>query len=511
MCGLITLFGRVAQDSQRLQKMSEALKHRGPDGTRFWSDSDHLLAMAHARLSIIDLELGWQPLHDKTSGLTLVFNGEIYNYRELRTELLALGETFFTESDSEVLLKAFKVWREDCLRRLNGMFAFCIYDSKKRSLFFARDPVGIKPLYYANSDDGLMVTSELRALLKGKSKPPQFSSSGLLSYLNMGYVLAPQTIIEDVWQLPAGHYAEASQNGLMVKSYFDPAHFLLEKTSSPTSYGSALEETKAVLSRAIERQLVSDVPIGTFLSGGVDSSLVTKFARDSSKGAIEAFTMDFAEVEFSEAPRAQATAKTLGVHHHLLRCSEKDFLTHWRSLAAGTDAPIFDNSFLPTSELCRQVSQHVKVALSGDGGDELFLGYETYQADHLARTLRPFAGFAKPTIHTLAYLFKDEYGKVGRKFKLKAFARSLERAPAKAHCGWREILAPAEVAQLLPSANSSSPWPADQFAKLFSSLEDAPFLSAMSVLDLHTWLSNDILVKADRASMMYGLEVRVPL
>ena len=510
MCGIAAIVSESSNvDPIALSRLTESLKHRGPDARSTWQSGR--VGLGHARLSVIDLDGGGQPMVDEASGAVLVFNGELYNYVDLRAELASLGHTFRTKSDTEVLLRAYLQWGEGCLNRLDGMFACALWDERRRGLFIARDPIGIKPLYYARDGERFIVASELRSLLGARLQAPRFSSVGLAHYLVQGYALAPDTVIEDVWQLQHGHSGFLHEGQLTLKRYVDLADAVNGRAGQRLSDSDALSVLETQLTDAVRAQLCADVPIGFFLSAGIDSTAICGVAAALPGVPRLAFTADFSGPGYGELDRARETARVLGFEHRRVLVDGRIGLHNWEVEAARTDAPIFDNSFVPTRALCEAARQEVTVVLSGDGGDELFLGYETYRADALAQRLRPIA---PRLLSRLADRIPVGFGKVTTAFKVRAFARSMTRPTASAHCGWRELCGSRTLLQILPpkvAASVSENHPSSRYTEAFERVGEGDLLTRLSYVDLETWLPNDLLVQADRASMAHGLEVRVPL
>ena len=512
MCGVAAIAraeGPVCLE--RLRGLVRAQRHRGPDGQGVWRAADASVGLGHARLAVIDVAGGAQPMTDPATGCTLVFNGEIYDHRALRARLS--GVRFRTDSDTEVLLQAWIRWGPACLDRLDGMFAFALYDPRDRTLHLARDPLGIKPLYFALDAGELVVASELRAVATWRRPEPDLDPAALSHYCTIGYALAPKTLLAGVHQLPHGHHATWRDGRLTQRRYADLAGAVNARAGASSSARDATERTRELCRDAVRRQLVADVPVGAFLSSGVDSSLLCALAAGAGAG-VRACTMDFAERGFSEAAGARRTARALGLSHSVFPAPAERLVETWRADAWATDAPIFDDSFLPTRALCEAARAQVTVALSGDGGDELFLGYATAHADRLARTLRWLARGPGRGVAWLAERAPVAFGKVTRTYKARAFARAFGRPAADAHCGWREIATANELRTLLRPAVADAAvddHPARVFAAAFDRVPDGDLLTRLSYVDCETWLANDILVKSDRASMAHGLEVRVPL
>jgi asparagine synthase (glutamine-hydrolysing) len=515
VCGLITIATRGKIDPGEPRKFLNYLRHRGPDGFETYVEPDGRVAFGHARLAIIDVVNGKQPMIDQQTGAILCFNGEIYNYRELKGELASLGHVFNTTSDTEVLLHSILEWGDNALNKIDGMFAFTFYDPRSGRLFFARDQVGIKPLYYSVENDRTLFASELRAIALIRKSRPALRDRSLIEYLAQGYVCAPNTMLEDIAQLPPGHCGEWRDGTLKTWRYHDWRKSLFQKDIRKLDFAEAVSRTRELVDASVKRQMISDVPLGVLLSGGIDSSLVACSAKSAAAAELSSFTMDFAEKDYSEAEVARTTASLLGFRAHIFKTSSSNLVERTSEIAWATDAPIFDNSFFPSFELAENVAKHVKVALSGDGGDEIFLGYETYRADriHGMLTLIP-ANLRESFGHGFSRLVPTQFGNVSWSYKAKAFLGAFSRSPAAAHVGWREIASAELIGRLLKGKSLleiEQNSPGARAIELFEGLEGCEPLSAMSYIDLETWLPNDILVKTDRASMAHGLELRVPL
>jgi len=517
MCGfvaIITSDGQQPQTRECIERLLSRVSHRGPDGQRIWKSPNSRVLMGHARLSIIDLDSGWQPMVESESGCALSFNGEIYNYRELRSELESAGCTFRTQSDTEVILQGYLKFGIQILNKLNGMFAFVLYDPKSEKVLFARDPVGIKPLYFTEVNGTLFISSELRAIALESPRNLELDARGFIEYFSIGYSLAPNTMIAGVRQLEHGTWGEWQNNQLKINRYMDLSNYVNAMAGKNLSHDGASEILDELLVAAVKRQLISDVPVGTFLSGGVDSSLVTSIAFNLPSGPKRAFSMDFNAPGYSEFKNASSTAASIGIPLERFEIHEKDLFDSWKEYAWKSDAPIFDNSFLPSYELCRNTRKYVPVVLSGDGGDELFLGYDVYKADVLKSKLAWAGNTSHHWLEMISKGIPTKFGKVTLNYKIKAFAAAASRSAGQAHCGWREI-AKFEILNKIcretVRQNLEEFHPKHRFEKAFQSVPEGDLLTRMSFVDLETWLPNDILVKMDRASMASGLETRVPL
>ncbi|HEY8278138.1 MAG TPA: asparagine synthase (glutamine-hydrolyzing) [Bdellovibrionota bacterium] len=516
MCGIVAAFGtQERKESRKVLRDSLllSLQHRGPDGLRSWDSPDGRVSLGHARLAVIDRESGWQPMVDPATGAALTYNGEIYNYRELRNELQVSGVKFKTESDAEVLLQSYLRWGKNCLSRLNGIFAFALYDPREKSLFLARDRLGVKPLYFRFEEREMLVASELRPLALVSTAKPRLSQTGVVHFLTMGYVLTPDTIVEGVRQLPAGHWALWNGQELRQGRYYDPKDEIVQEKVRRKA--ELQEEFTELFSAAVKRQLVSDIPVGVALSGGIDSSLLAVHANRHSSSPLPCFTVDFATRGYSELEQAKCTAQQFQAKHFIGALGETLSKEAFAQAAWSCDAPIFDSSFVPTSQLFALAKPELSVLLTGEGGDELFLGYETHRADRLAQIFSVIPKRARQAIASvLPSLLPVRQGKVTTSYKLQRFFSEFQHEIASAHWGWRALLREESLRSLLrPEARQlfDEHHPRRRFQEIFARLpKEGEMLTRLSCLDLETWLANSILVKTDRASMAYGVEARVP-
>src|SRR3954447_9778164 len=388
ICGVVSASGSV--DPERLARMSATLVHRGPDSAGEFVDGP--VGLAARRLSIIDLETGDQPISNEDGTLHVVQNGELYNYRELRRELERAGHTFRTHGDTEVLLHLYEEHGEGFAERLRGMFAVAIWDAPRRRLVLARDRFGIKPLYYRAADDELAFASELRALPRG-----EIDLDALEAFLAFNSIPAPLSIFREARKLPAGHVLVwEEQGGVPVARYARPGPVPVEELRSDDE-AELLEELRARLRDSVRAHLLSDVPVGVLLSGGVDSAALAALAAQETPEAVHTFTIGFEERSFDERAEARLVAEQYGTNHHelLVRPDPRRLLP---ALAEAFDEPFADSSALPTYLVSELAAEHVKVALSGEGGDELFGGYYTYAADLLADRVAPLARFVRPLV-----------------------------------------------------------------------------------------------------------------
>ncbi len=461
-------------------------------------------ALGHARLSIIDLEGGAQPMHSADGRYTVVFNGEIYNFRSLRAELQRLGRSFRTHSDTEVLLEAYGQWGLDALPRLGGMFAFAIFDAAEGSLTLARDPVGIKPLYYHWSGGKLAFASEIKALLTLSAVPRRLDYRALADYLTLGYPIAPSTFFADVRELPPGRWLRLCGGTLREESYWK-----WRRDEQDWTEEEALAKTKDVLLRSLEEHMIADVPVGAMLSGGIDSSLLVSLLAVELGIRVETFTVSFGEREYDESTYAREVARRLGLVHRKVSVPSDSIsdLDEIHTVLDQFDQPFIDSSAIPTHLVCRELRKHVKVAIGGDGGDETFGGYpRVYQADfarRLGRIPAPLLAAAESLCSPVGY------------FAPRTARQVCRIARVARHGGQQRIL------DLLHNdpLRSRSPFTEGVVDRLngygpalFPADSDRHASDGRDMIDvtMNVSLPGDYLRKVDVMSMAHGLEVRVP-
>ncbi len=496
MCGItgiVSLSGGATPE--HAAEMCALLAHRGPDSSG--AAGDGTFALAARRLAVIDLESGDQPSRNEDGSVVVVQNGEIYNYRELRHELARDGHVFASHGDTEVLAHLYERDGERFAQRLRGMFAVAIWDARRRRLVLARDRFGIKPLYYRLGHGRLEFASELRALPRG-----EIDLDALESFLAFNVVAGEQSIFRECRRLPAGHVLVWERGAVSVEPFADPR---------PAARGSLRREPRAELAEelrermrdSVRAHLVADVDVGVLLSGGVDSSLVAALAAQEAPGRLKTFTVGFEESSFDETADARLVAERYGTDHHSL-VVRPDADAVARVLGEVFDEPFADSSALPTYLVSRLASEHVKVVLSGEGGDELFGGYYTYQADLLAARAGPLAAALRPVVELLPV----SYAKASFDYRAKRFVRAAHLPPLERHHGWKEIFSPAARAELLARRGD-----ADPLAILrgrYEASDGAEPIARLQDLDRAVTLVDDLLVKTDRASMAWSLEARVP-
>jgi asparagine synthase (glutamine-hydrolysing) len=493
ICGVVSANG--SPDPERVARMSTTLVHRGPDSAGEFSDGT--AALAARRLSIIDLETGDQPIANEDGTLHVVQNGEIYNYRELRRELERAGHRFRTHGDTEVLLHLYEQHGDGFAERLRGMFAVAIWDAPRRRLVLARDRFGIKPLYYRDAAGELAFASELRALPRG-----EIDLDAVEAFLAFNSIPAPLTIFRDVRKLPAGHLLLWEDGRTRLERFARPAPVPVEELRDDEE-AELVEELRSRVRDSVRAHLVSDVPVGVLLSGGVDSALLTALAADESSEPLRTFSIGFEERSFDELADARRVAERYGTRHREL-VLRPDAALLLPALAEAFDEPFADSSALPTYLVSELAASDVKVALSGEGGDELFGGYYTYAADLLAQRVGGLARLARPFVERLP----TSTGKASFDYRAKRFVRAAHLPPLERHHGWKEIFSRDARAEL--TGRRSTFDPVDLLRARYDETQGSDDLARLQDVDLGTYLVDDLLVKTDRASMAHSLEARVP-
>ena len=500
ICGLVATGGAVDRDA--LEAMNETLAHRGPDSAGIVVSG--AVGLAARRLSIIDLETGDQPIANEDRSVHVVQNGEIYNHAQLRRELEAQGHRMRTDhSDTEVLVHLYEQHGPGFAERLRGMFAVAIWDARRRRLVLARDRFGIKPLHWARLPGGLAFGSELKSLLPAPGFSREIDPDAVEAFLAFNSIPAPLTIYRSARKLPPGHYLvwEEGSDDVAIERY---ARELPAQSPRPAEPGDVLE----ALRDSVRAHLVSDVPVGVLLSGGVDSAALAALAATESGERIHTFTIGFEEQGFDETARARLVAHRYGTEHHeiVVRPNAVELLP---KLAEAFDEPFADSSALPTWLVSELAATHVKVAMSGEGGDELFGGYYTYVADLLAPKVGRLASLARPLIERLP---SSSRRAASFDYKAKRFARAAALPPLERHHAWKEIFDAETRRALVPRLPGSDPFddPLSIYRDHYAETLGAPELARLQEIDLNVYLPSDLLVKTDRASMAHSLEARVP-
>jgi len=503
MCGFIGYFSKNSKsDKEWLIASSKLIVHRGPDDNGEWFSEDQKIGFAHRRLAILDLSnLGHQPMHLNKLDLTIVFNGEIYNHVDLRNELKQLGYKFLSNSDTEVLLLAYSQWGENCLSKLNGMFAFAIYDNKRKKIFLARDRAGEKPLFYYFKNNSLYFGSELKTLLSNPNLPRYLDEVSFDSYLSVGYVPGNRCILKDYNKLPPAHALtyEINTNKFNLWKYWKIPELLNRDEEKNEDH--LLEELELLLNQSISRQLVADVPVGVLLSGGVDSSLITAIAAKSSS-KISTFNVSFPGHEkHNESEHAKRIANYFNTNHTEL-VVEENSADLMPILSKQFDEPMADSSMFPTFLLSKIVRQHCKVAVGGDGGDEIFGGY-----NHYSRLL-----WIKKNLSSLPNWLKKSIGFCGsimpEGFKGKNYLEALSVNFEKDIPLVQNFFNSSTRNKLINKQQKY--FCSNKTNQTFLGDKENDFLQKLTRRDFENYLADDILVKVDRASMLNSLEIRSP-
>jgi asparagine synthase (glutamine-hydrolysing) len=530
MCGIA---GAVAAATGcippfRLKAMTDVIAHRGPDGSGIWISADEQVGLGHRRLSIIDVsEAGAQPMASASGRYTVSFNGEIYNFQHLRQELENAGTFFRGHSDTEVMLAAFDAWGVSAaLPRLTGMFALAVWDAEEKALWIARDRLGIKPLYYSTVNDELVFASELRALVSWQGQVPPVSPKALTEYMRLGYVPGPASIFEGIHKLPPGCFAVYRAGALsQPQAYWKLSDAVRAGMDMPvTDTAQALDALEAKLRGAVASHMVSDVPLGAFLSGGIDSSTVVALMQAQSTRPVKTFSIGFHEHGYDEAQHAAAVARHLGTEHTELYVSDADARAVIPDLPDIYDEPFADPSQIPTFLVSKLAREHVTVALSGDGGDELFAGYNRYvfvarfwkRLQLLPLPLRKFAANALSSASPAAWdsFFKRAGPLLPRNLNPALPGQKMHKIASILPSESLLALQGRLVAQWsTPESVLAQPWFHNGAMEQSHQHLDPALLDVQKqmIWDTQTYLVDDILTKVDRASMRVGLEARVPL
>jgi asparagine synthase (glutamine-hydrolysing) len=512
MCGIagFTFFKKQTIDVRdTIEKMIAVITHRGPDEQGVYMDD--AVALGNRRLSIIDLASGTQPIHNEDRSLWIVFNGEIYNYPELRDTLIEKGHTFTTQSDTEVIVHLYEEYGVDCLSKLNGMFAFALWNTREQSLLLARDRLGIKPLHYLEYPGGLIFGSELKALLQHPLVEAQLDLHALSKYLIYEYVPAPHSIFKGIKKLEPGHYLVHTKDKSENHMYWD-----IPIEENAISYKREEEQAEELLSRlreSVRKRLLSDVPIGVLLSGGIDSSTVSILATEASAQQIQSFSIGFEEASFDETRYSQKIARLIGTKHHHQVLSSRKMLDVVPDVINILDEPLADASIIPTYLLSNMTSQHVKVALGGDGADELFAGYPTYQAHKLVTYYSILPYQIRDVINRIAKRLPVSHRNISFDFKIKQFLRGMGVSSEIRIFLWMGAFLEQEKHHLLTREVQEYLFGENPFEDVIHYVQKSKLLKEFErilYLYMKLYLQDDILVKVDRASMANSLEVRVP-
>lgn len=510
MCGFC---GIAYSDFQRrpseslVRTMNDQISHRGPDD--FGVHISEGFGFGHRRLSILDLSsAGHQPMSNEAKNIWLTFNGEIYNFRAIRSELESKGYVFRSQTDSEVIIKGYEEWGINILDKLNGMFAFGLWDERIKSLFLARDRLGIKPLFYYLNDEKIVFGSEIKAILGDTSISRHLDRQAFHNYLSFNYMSAPLTGFQNIRQVMPGEYLKFSKGNVSIQAYWD-LHYREPAKRSDQDY---LEEFDSRLKNAVESQLVSDVPFGAFLSGGVDSSSIVALMKETMTQPVKTFSIGFKEESFNETSYAQQVSSHLKTEHYEEIVSP-DLIKLLPKLVWHAEEPTADSSMLPVFCVAGLARKHVSMVLSGDGADEILAGYETYQAHYLAEIYRKIPSPVRSVLNKAVSKLPVSHAKVSFDYKAKAFVEGAARSREDAHFAWREIFSEQQKRDLYSAEflNHFAPQPTVQIYRDYFNKSDArDFLNKMLYVDTRFYLPSDMLVKVDRMTMAHSLEARVP-
>ena len=506
VCGLLSMDGSPVEAGV-VEEMNQTLFHRGPDSGGAFVDG--CVGIAARRLAIIDLVGGDQPISNEDGSVTVVQNGEIYNYRELRRELERRGHRFSTRSDTEVLVHLYEEHGPRFAERLRGMFAIAIWDDRRRRLVLARDPFGIKPLYYRVKDGSLSFASELKALLRQPGFSREIDLDALDAFLAFGFIIAPLTIFREARKLPPGHllvWDGTNGGGIRIEEYARPAAAPIDEIRGESEEILAAE-LRERLRDSVRAHLIADVPVGILLSGGIDSCTLTALAAEEGSGPVNTFTIGFDERHFDEREPARLVAERYGTNHHelVLRPDAVELLP---ALAEAYDEPFSDGSAIPTYLVSQLAREHVKVVLSGEGGDELFGGYNYYVGHRLAPIIAPAAAALRPLVELLPTSTEKSST---FDYRAKRFTRSARLPTLERHLQWKTITPAEERKELILPERRGPNELIDLLSTRFRQSVGADDLARVMDVDLGIFLVDDMLVRTDRASMAHSLEVRVPL
>ncbi len=506
MCGICGVVADKPVEPALLKAMNDTITHRGPDDEGYYIDGKTGIAMR--RLSIIDLAAGHQPISNEDGTIWIVFNGEIYNYLALRSDLEQKGHSFSTHTDTECLVHAYEEYGDHFLKRLNGMFGLAIYDSKQQRVLIARDRLGIKPLYYAQIGQQLVFGSEVKALLAYPDVPRDIDFTALDHFLTLEYIPAPCSIFKHIRKLPPGHFMVFEDGNLALNQYWN----IEFREDMPPSFEACAEELGALICDAVKIRLMADVPLGAFLSGGIDSSTIVSFMAENTDAPVQTFSIGFGDPTYNELPYAGMVAEKYNTIH-TERFLEPDIADLAYMLINHLDEPLGDFSIIPTYLVSKVARSKVTVTLSGDGGDEIFGGYDTYVAQRAARYYDYLPVSIRETLlPTITNMFPPRPAKKGLVNKIKRFVEGGALPPALQHTRWMMFMDEAAKSALYqPDVMVAPNGPHEVMKRYFAEIPHGDYLAQMQYADVKTYMVDDILTKVDRASMAVSLEARVPL
>ncbi len=507
ICGIVQLNERFDIRRETLKRMNDVLHHRGPDDEGFYVSP--IVGLGMRRLSIIDLQTGHQPIQNEDGTVQVVFNGEIYNFQKLRKTLEEAGHRFYTRSDTEVIVHGYEEYGPEVVQHLRGMFAFAIWDANQEILLIVRDRPGIKPLHYYRDDEKFLFGSEIKSILQCERVPREVNPEALDRFLTFEYICSPETIFKNIYKLPPGHFLLLRKGELRIEQYWDNLPSIQEEQNEEY-YARHLAE---LLEESVKMRLISDVPLGALLSGGIDSSTVVGFMAKHSSKPVKTFSIGFEDQSYNELEYARTVSKHFNTEHYEF-IIKPDAVELVEKLLKNLDEPFGDFSIFPTYLVSKMAREYVTVALSGDGGDELFAGYDTYIADWLARYYQKApAIIRKQIMPKFLSLIPPSPKKKGLINRSKRFVEGTLLAPELMHTRWMIFLQDREKRQLYSNMLLDAFEQGNSYKYIqeyFTRSDGVPALAQQEYVDIKTYLTDDILVKVDRMSMAPSLEARVP-
>lgn len=510
ICGIVKTDESSEIKAGDINSMVATLYRRGPDDQGIFLGRN--VSLGIRRLSVIDLNGGHQPIHNEDKTLWIVFNGMIYNFLELRRHLEEKGHLFYTQTDTEVVVHLYEEYGSDCVLWLNGMFAFAIWETNKEKLFLARDRLGVKPLYYVDTENYFLFASEIKALLKFPQIKKEIDLSAFSRYLTFEYIPGPHSIFKGIKKLLPAHTLIYQDKNTIIQRYWNIA--ARRNTAENINIDGAVCQLSGLFEDAVKIRLISDVPKGVLLSGGIDSSLITAMSCKLGGNRIKTFSIGFDEPSFNESDFSGKVAEYFNTEHHVKTFTVKDLLSFLPAISESLDEPFADASIFPEFFLSKFAREYITVALCGDGGDELFAGYPTYIAHKIAAYLKPNSPLANQGISKLLeWMFPASSKYMSLDFKLKRFFSGLNNAPYIRHHLWMGSFSPLEKKQLLNPGITDYLKDTDIFEasrNYFNECAENDLTGRMQYLDINTYLVDDLLAKVDCASMSNALEVRSP-
>lgn len=488
MCGIVGFYDGEDNKEQTIKKMTDKIAHRGPDSDGYYTDEN--IALGHRRLSIIDLSNGMQPMFSENKNLVVIFNGEIYNYKELQEELKEKGYNFSTNSDTEVLIYGYAEWKEELPKRLRGMFAFAIWDKENKTLFCSRDNFGIKPLYYYKDDDVFMFASEIKALLEYPKFKKVLNKELIGAYLTFGFTPTAETLFKGVFCLEPGHSLTLSNNEIKIEQYFD-----ISFEEKDITFEEAIEEISNTMKDSVKAHMISDVEVGSFLSSGIDSSYIVSLARPD-----KTYTIGYNDSKYSEISYAENLAEKLGINNTSRELEKGDYIKAVGKILYHMDEPSSDPSIISLYYVSNLAKKYVKVALSGEGADEFFGGYNTYREGEDFKLYNKIPYFIR---HFLAVIIRNFPDFKGRDFIVRRGTKLEEE-----YVGVNRVFSDKEVCKVLKFKDTVEN---KEITKpTLDKVKDKSNIIKMQLIDIKHWLVRDILLKSDKMTMANSIEVRLP-